>query len=142
MTRESQLFRCFSCYGEERDTANKQLFWGDIQRGDHVHSFIPMRFSCDIYPARYLSTLLSQKNSNDTNPTILPSTGLSVLHLGKSYLTTVLNPSLCNLSPFSFILANNPSQIRRINYCFLFALFITCLKSIIYRFTAFKLLEV
>lgn len=101
-----------------------------------------MRFSCDIYPARYLSTLLSQKNSNDTNPTILPSTGLSVLHLGKFYLTTVLNPSLCNLSPFSFILANNPSQIRRINYCFLFALFITCLKSIIYRFTAFKLLEV
>lgn len=133
MTRESQHFWCFPVMDRKQIPQINSCFGVKFREVTMSIPSFQMRFRYDNYPARYLSTLLSQKNLNDSNSTILPSTGLCLLHLGKFYLTTSLNLSLYNLSPFSLILANNTSHIRRINYCFLFALFTTCLKSIIYQ---------
>lgn len=132
MTRESCSFRCFSFMDRKQIPQINSCFKVIFREVTVSIPPFQMRFSYDSYPARYLSTLL-YKNLNERNSTILPSTGLSVLHLGKFYLTTDPNTSLYNLSPFSLIIDINPPQIQSINYNFLFALFITCLKSIIYQ---------
>lgn len=70
------------------------------------------RFSYTIFPARYLSTLLSQ-NLSGSNSTILPSTDFSSLRPRKFYVTPYLNLSLHNLGSFALVLAISPCQIER-----------------------------
>lgn len=132
MTRERCSFGAFSVMDRKQKPQINSCFRVIFRELTVSIPPFQMRFSYDSCPARYLSTLLSQILS-ESNSRILPSTGLSVLHLEKFDLTTGLNPSLYNPSQFFLILAINPSQIQRINHCFLFALFITCLKIIIYQ---------